>query len=41
MCEKCGSSMLPRMLAVKKSKTFNFIEILQCRVCRYWEYQNK
>jgi len=36
ICEKCGNSMLPRMLAVKKSKTFNFIKILQCSVCRHY-----
>ena len=36
ICEKCGNSMFPRMLAVKKSKTFNFIKILQCSVCRHY-----
>ncbi|MFX0073542.1 MAG: hypothetical protein ACFFAO_20895 [Candidatus Hermodarchaeota archaeon] len=33
-CEKCGSMMYPRLLAVKNSKAF--IKILQCKVCRHW-----
>ena len=41
ICEKCGNSMLPRMLAVKKSKTFNFTRILQCNVCRHYVEINK
>ncbi len=33
-CEKCGSIMLQRMLAIRNSKAF--IKILQCKVCRHW-----
>ncbi len=36
ICEKCGNIMFPRVLAVKKSKNFNFIKIIQCNVCRHY-----
>ncbi len=33
-CDKCGSVMVERMLAIRNSKAF--IKILQCKVCRHW-----
>ncbi|MFX1340063.1 MAG: hypothetical protein ACFFDK_15740 [Promethearchaeota archaeon] len=37
-CDKCGSVMVERMLAIRNSKAF--IKILQCKVCRHWKKIN-
>jgi hypothetical protein len=36
ICNKCGSSMIERMIAFKNSEKVKFVKILQCKVCRHW-----
>jgi len=37
-CEKCGSQMFPRRIASTISKPVEFIDIIQCDVCKFWHH---